>query len=188
MTIHSKTQPGIQHRMQHQRGITLVVGLIMLIVLTLLVVSAVRFSSTNLRIAGNMQVQTEAAAAAQQGIEKILSADFTAAPVAANIDIDLNNDGIKDFTAVIPTPVCNNTQPLTGADGNPNVAEDQPLFSSGSSENSGIIDSKGNSAGGTAYILKQKWDVQARVTDTKSGAELTQHQGVAVRVPAGTSC
>ena len=171
-----------------QRGISLVVGLIMLIVLTMLVVSAVRFSSTNLRIAGNMQVQTEAAAAAQQGIEKVLSSDFTAAPTAVTVDVDLNNDGVKDYTVTIPTPVCNSSQPLTGADGNPNAANDQTLFSSGNSDNTGIIDSKGNSTGSTSFILKQKWDVQARVADTKTGADLTQHQGVAVRVPAGTGC
>lgn len=175
-------------KLHQQKGMTLVVGLIMLIVLTLLVVSAVRFSSTNLRIAGNMQIQTEAAAAAQQGIEKVLSADFTAAPAAVSIDVDLNNDGAKDYTVAIAQPACNSSQPLTGADGNPNAADDQPLFSSGNSDNSGIIDSKGNSTGGTSFIQKQKWDVKARVVDAKTGTDLTQHQGVAVRVPTGTTC
>ena len=175
-------------KLHRQQGVTLVVGLIMLIVLTLLVVSAVRFSSTNLRIAGNMQVQTEAAAAAQQGIEKFISADFTLVPASATVNIDLNNDGVTDYVAKIATPVCNSTQPLTGADGNPSLTDDQSLFSSGNADNSGIIDSKGNSTGGTSFIQKQKWDVQAQVTDTKTGANLTQHQGVAVRVPTGTSC
>lgn len=174
--------------LRKQKGVTLVVGLIMLIVLTLLVVSAVRFSSTNLRIAGNMQIQNEASTAAQQGIEKLLDTDFTLAPVATNIDVDLNNDGVKDYTVAIVQPVCNSAQSLTGADGNPNVADDQALFSSGGSDNSGIIDSSGNSTGGTSYVQKQKWDVTARVTDSRSGADLTQHQGIAIRVPTGSSC
>lgn len=175
-------------KLTQQKGVTLIIGLIMLLVLTLLVVSAVRFGSTNLRIAGNMQVQTEAAAAAQQAIEKVLSADFTAAPVAVTINVDLNNDGATDYTAVIPQPVCNSGQPLTGSDGNPSLASDQSLFSSGNSDNAGIIDSNGNSSESTSFIIKQQWDVQARVTDGRTGADLTQHQGVSVRVPAGTNC
>lgn len=175
-------------KLYRQQGITLVVGLIMLIVLTLLVVSAVRFSSTNLRIAGNMQIQTEAAAAAQQGIEKVISADFALAPVAVDVPVDLNNDGVADYTAIISVPVCNSTAPLTGVDGNPNLADDQSLFSSGNSDNAGIIDSTGNSTGSTAFIQKQKWDVKARVTDSKTGVDLTQHQGVAVRAKTGSVC
>ena len=57
-----------------QHGATLITALIMLIVLTLLVVSGIRSSSTNLRIAGNMQMQEEATAAAQQAIENVISA------------------------------------------------------------------------------------------------------------------
>ena len=175
-------------KLHKQQGITLVVGLIMLIVLTLLVVSAVRFSSTNLRIAGNMQAQTEAAAAAQQGIENVLGTDFAKAPASATVAVDLNNDGVTDYIAKVDVPVCNSITPLSGADGNPSIADDQSLFSSGTSDNSGIINSAGNSTGSTSFIQKQKWDLKVRVTDNKTGADLTQHQGVAVRVLTGSAC
>ncbi|MCF8212064.1 MAG: hypothetical protein K9K38_22065, partial [Rhodoferax sp.] len=59
------------HRSQH--GATLIIGMIMLVVLTLLVVFSIRSGNTNLRIAGNMQTQTEAAAASQQVIEQVLA-------------------------------------------------------------------------------------------------------------------
>ena len=59
-----------------QRGATLIVGLIMLIALTLLVVSAIRSGTTNLRIAGNTQIQEEAKAAAQQAIEQYISTNL----------------------------------------------------------------------------------------------------------------
>ena len=61
--------------MKHRRteaGMTLVMTLIMLVVLTLLVVSAIRFSNINLRLAGNAQVQAESVAAAQVAIDKVL--------------------------------------------------------------------------------------------------------------------
>ena len=55
-----------------QSGITLVVSLIMLVVLTLLVVSAIRFGNINLRIAGNAQTEAEASAATQVALEQML--------------------------------------------------------------------------------------------------------------------
>ena len=58
---------------KNQNGATLITSLIMLIVLTLLVVSGIRSSNTNLRIAGNMQMQEEAITAAQFAIERVIS-------------------------------------------------------------------------------------------------------------------
>ncbi|MGH8830136.1 MAG: pilus assembly PilX family protein, partial [Polaromonas sp.] len=55
-----------------QQGATLLVGMIMMVVLTLLVVFSLRSGNTNLRIAGNMQTQAEAAAATQQVIEQVI--------------------------------------------------------------------------------------------------------------------
>jgi Tfp pilus assembly protein PilX len=43
-----------------QNGVVLVIGLIMLVLLTLMVVSAINSGTANLRIAGNMQAQDEA--------------------------------------------------------------------------------------------------------------------------------
>ena len=87
-----------------QTGVSLVVGLIMLIMLTLVVVSGIIGSSINLRIAGNMQLQDEARASAQQAIEQFVSAysNFyptpTGKPAAA---YDINNDGTGDFQVTV---------------------------------------------------------------------------------------
>ena len=66
-----------------QHGATLVTALVMLVVLTLLVLSAIRSSTTNLRIAGNMQMQGEIVEAAQQAAEQIISYNFPANPQLA---------------------------------------------------------------------------------------------------------
>lgn len=58
----------------HQSGATLVVGLIMLVLITLLVVSALSLSTTNLMAVGNMQYRNEAIAAANQAIGDWVSA------------------------------------------------------------------------------------------------------------------
>lgn len=79
-----------------QRGATLLVSLIMLVVLTLFVISAINLTNVNLRIVGNMQIQKEIQAAAQQGIEKVIS---TSAMSTDDVPVDINHDGTTDYTA-----------------------------------------------------------------------------------------
>lgn len=55
-----------------QTGSTLLISLIMLVLLTLFVLSAINLTNVNLRVSGNMQVQEEAEAAAQQAIDEVL--------------------------------------------------------------------------------------------------------------------
>ena len=43
---------------QRQSGMTLVIVLVMLVVVSLLVASAIRFSTINLKISGNVQSET----------------------------------------------------------------------------------------------------------------------------------
>jgi Tfp pilus assembly protein PilX len=97
------TCPAIQAR---QRGATLIVGLIMLLLLTLVVGSAFTMSGTSLKLVGNMQAQNEAVAAANLAIEQVVGSPFTVAPAAEAINVDLNNDGNADYTVQVATPVC----------------------------------------------------------------------------------
>ena len=60
-------------RRNRQKGIVLVVTLILLVVLTLFVLSSTRLTTGNLRIVGNMQQRQAADALAQQTIEQVLS-------------------------------------------------------------------------------------------------------------------
>ena len=59
------------HPYQRQSGATLIVALIMLIMMTVLAVSAINLSTINLKIVGNMQSQKAMDAAAQDAIEQI---------------------------------------------------------------------------------------------------------------------
>ncbi|WER46412.1 PilX N-terminal domain-containing pilus assembly protein [Cupriavidus sp. WKF15] len=146
---------------QH-RGISLVVGLVMLIVLTLLVVSAVRMSNSSLRIVGNQQARAEASAAAQQAIEKVIgSAANFYTPAAQSFDIDINNDGIADYAVQTAAPAC---LQMVAADG----------YSYEFSQ----------SAPQDTY-----WDVTAVATDKRgSGVTVTVHQGVKVRMDSTATC
>jgi len=137
---------------------TLVVGLIMLVVITLFVLSAVRLSTANLRTVGNMQARNEASAATQRAIEDVMSstAAFTA-PAAATRVVNVNK---TDYSVALATPVCVKSEPVTG----------------NSYNNSGLA------------LQDTYWDVQATATNTKSGASVTTHQGVKVRLSAAANC
>jgi Tfp pilus assembly protein PilX len=149
--------------LSRQRGATLLISLIMLVVLTLFALSAINLSTSNLRIVGNMQRQLEATAAAQMAIEQIIGniSNFTAAPTTSQtVAIDLNNDGATDFSVIVSPPSCKYTANAPG----------YSLSFSGSAPQNTM------------------WDIQAVATDNLSGASVTVHQGIKVLLGAGATC
>lgn len=169
---------------ENQKGATLITALVMLVVLTLLVISAIRSSTTNLQIVGNVQIQNEAIAAAQQATEQILSSNFTANPVATTISIYVTNKTTPDYTANIAIPTCIGSRALMNNE--PNLPTQ--CISSGSSQNTGILFASGPVVGGTSWCYAQQWEVQTTVSDPRTGAQAEIHQGVSLDVPAGTTC
>lgn len=138
-----------------ERGSTLFVGLVMLVVLTLLVISAIRSSSTDLRIAGNMQIQEEAKTAAQDAIDELITNNnFTISdPVPRTVSVNGTN-----YTVTFGTLNCNSFTPVSKSD--PNL----PAECLGTA--------------GTTYCYWASWDIPATVTDLRTGASVTVHQGV----------
>jgi hypothetical protein len=170
-------------RKQTQAGATLVVSMIMLIVLTLLVVSAIRSSTTNLRIAGNMQVQGEVTAAAQQAVEQVLDSDFTATSNAQAITVSM---GAVSYTVNVTKPTCSNTEPVARDELKKTDANDQLCFGDG--DLLPVLDSDGKQIVTAAKCNKQVWEVQADVTDSNSGAKTSVVQGIAKRTYLPTDC
>lgn len=93
---------------RRQRGATLLVSLIMLVVLTLFAVAGFNLSSVNLRIAGNFQDQKSMEAAALQAIEEVISkGDVFNAPVAQTIPVG-------GYNVSVTAPRCNYSAPAEG--------------------------------------------------------------------------
>ena len=61
------------YRHRNQRGATLVVALIMLLLMTLVTLAAINISTSNFKIISNVQFQQEASAAAQAAINQVFS-------------------------------------------------------------------------------------------------------------------
>lgn len=140
-----------------QRGATLVVGLIMLLLFTLLVSGAFTLSTVNLQAVSNMQAREEALAAANSAIEVALSNNFTSAPAATSSNVDINNDGSADYLVSIAKPEC--------------IRATIAQATAASSVKLGQISS------GTWNTV---WSLDATVTDDATGAEVHVRSGVRV--------
>jgi len=140
-----------------QRGATLVVGLIMLLLITLVVSSAFTLSGTNLKSVGNMQLRDEAIAAANTASEVVLSSSFTANPAAESIPVDINNDGANDYTVEIAAPECIQAT----VSGDAPLCDEEILLCPSDTWNT-------------------VWKLKATVTDPASGASSVVNSGVRV--------
>lgn len=144
---------------KQQGVITIFIAMIMLILITLLVVTAFSLSTTNLRAVGNVQARDGAVAAAQFVIEQVVGEDF-GQPAAnkARIDfpVDINEDGVTDYLVNVPTPLC--------------VRHTQATIESSSS-----VTLPGFSA---ASAWNTVWEIQAVATDVTTGARVSVVQGV----------
>jgi Tfp pilus assembly protein PilX len=144
-----------------QRGATLVVGLIMLVLLTLVMTSAYMLSSGNLKAVGNMQFRDEAIAATNAAIEQIISSDFTTLPVSSTILVDIDQDGTDDYSVAVQTPVCIQAVPISG----------------------GVANLSGVTSGvPSSTDYNSVWDIEARVNSTTTGAAVIIRQGVRKRL------
>ena len=141
-----------------QRGMTLLVGMIMLMLITMLVTTAFTMSTSNLKSVGNMQAHDQAIAAANIALEQVLSSPFTATPQAETINVDNNNDGITDYEVAIATPVCIRAS-IDALATKSDI--DNPLLS-------------------TIDQWNTIWDVQAVVTNANTGANTTVSAGMRV--------
>ncbi len=146
---------------QRQEGVTLVVGLILLVLITLVVINAFMLTSSNLKTVLNTQVRAEAIAAGNEALEKVISSNFYVTPAAETITVDLNNDGTEDSSVSIAVPVC--TKATVASTGSPSDVELGTSLSSG----------------GTWFT---DWDLRATITDAATGGSVIVSQGARVMI------
>ena len=149
-----------EYSFSRQTGATLVVGLIMLVTITLLTVSAFSLSGSNLKVVGNMQFRNEAIASANMAIEQTIDINFATIDPANYpnaIDIDIDQDNTTDYVVTIKTPVC-----LKATLAPANVAA-----------LSGVNSTITNSSN---YLTL--WEIEATAQNQATGASVVAKQGI----------
>lgn len=151
-------------RLCAQRGATLIVGLIMLLLLTLMVSSAFTLSGVNLKAVGNMQSHTEVTAAANAAIESKLSSDsIFRNPAVSTVTVG-------PYSVSVDAPVCIravDVKTLSSNDAYPNI----------------YIDGDSSAGGATGY-KETYWNIRAVVDDAVTSARIAVNQGVKLTLPA----
>jgi Tfp pilus assembly protein PilX len=176
----------MKYQPTRQRGATLVVALIFLILMSLFAISAFNNSSVNIRVVGNMQARQEAVSAAQVALERTISTTtFSSSPdaVAANaVPVDIDGNGTQDYEVrMVPRPKCFRAKPIRSVDLDPAVAADLACMKSGVVNNAGLETPSGTTSG-NSLCSNSEWNIRAEVADTRTGVKVAVNQGVALRV------
>lgn len=146
------------NRCLRQRGATLIIALILLVVLTLLVLSGVVTSSLGFRVAANMQQEREAAAAAQAAIDARLGNANYLNPAPTTTATDT----IGVYTVTVAAPRC------LGIDTTEEVGKKTQV--------------------GVEPIPRYLWEYSATARNANTGVEVTVVQGVRVQMNIGSAC
>lgn len=159
-------------RYGRQRGMTLLVSMIMLMVLTLFAITAIRTGNVGFKIVGNQQAQKLMEAAAQQAIEQSISnlGNFdpvaVIAPGATTAQRVCVNASAGDPPAAIP--------PATCASGTQVDVMPVRCISTKRSQFDSLTQ--------PMATYDNQWEIIATVTDSLTGAKATYHQGVKIRM------
>jgi Tfp pilus assembly protein PilE len=173
-----------------QQGMTLLMALIMLVVLTLLALTSFNLGKSNMQVVSNMQQRDEAIAAAREVIEETISTKFyadTASVLASPCNgvantrcIDINGDGVKDVTVELkPKPVCIKAQAVKTSALDLEVQDDKDCLVGMPQGMMGVA----GAVTGNSLCANSVWEVKAVATDNVTQASVEVTQGIAVRVP-----
>lgn len=201
----SSRRPAARARRDSQRGATLLVAMIFLLIFGVVAASALSGSMTSARAIGNMQWRAEAVNAANDVIDRLLgNADFAqrASVVTNQINsappsVDVNGDGVADVRVTLPPvtiagttsagPRCLRAKPVPQASLNPNNPQDTVCYG-GTDPNAtgvGIADASGGGTTKTAepgVCSNTEWSITVQADDAVTRTSATVTQGVGVRV------
>lgn len=171
----------------HQRGVVLVVCMILLVLITLFALAAINMSTVNLRMTTNSQIRSEAIAAAQQSIEQVVSTNFTANPATTTRSLSISippGTGGATYSVEIRPPECKSV--MTFRTDELDFETDWRLLDSGQVKS----DLPNLPSTGSQLQVYRQWEVTANVIPDSagSGAAVTLHQGVAQVVEANSAC
>jgi len=166
--------------MRRQKGATLLVGLIMLVLLTLMAVTSFRLGKSNLQIVGNMQFRNETLRAAEEVVETAISLP-AGVTVASTASVDINADGTPDVQVSI-TPTLQRAFVRTNAQ--LALTQSDLGCALGQAQAFGVV----GAATGNSLCARALYDLRVVAAEAVTNTSVEMHQGVAIQVPADAVC
>jgi Tfp pilus assembly protein PilX len=169
-----------------QRGISLIVGMIMLVLITLLVVTSFNIAGSHLKVINNVQIQNELESAANAAIERTIStsafansAGYTATEAIRQFETSsAGTTEQKTAVSVTVTAACEKAKILSNKEAN-TVSKDciwDP-------DSGGAYIEGKSSAGNSSLCAEALWDVNAATKAPQDNrATMEVHQGVGTTV------
>ncbi len=157
-----------------QAGATLLVGLIMLILLTLMAISSFNLGKGNLQIVGNMQFRNETVRTAEKAVEIAIST-----PTGVSIATNTSSGGFD--VSVTPTLVQAHVKKNSVIDLNDPAQLGCTL---GAAQTFGVD----GAATGNSLCAETLYNLKVSAVDTKTNASVVIDQGVSIQVPADKVC
>lgn len=161
-----------------QSGMTLLIAMVMLVVITLFVLSMMRLSSTNTAIVGNMQAQKTVETEAQQAVEVALGSFTFFDDVIRSQNTWAGNTASVSYAALWT----NYTPTGAGATAPATLSGSITLYRPQCVH---FETATGYSALSAVAPQDTFWDIRADAADAFTSATSEMHQGVRVRLPAG---
>ena len=176
---------------RREQGMTLLMALIMLIVLTLLALASFNLTQANMQVVTNMQQRDAVTFAARGVLDEVLSSkEFHTNPTQTLAQqpgcgglpdqrcLDTNGDQVNDVTVKVAVkPKCIKVKTVKTTDLNMDNPEEEQC--SLMQNNPGVQDN----GGGNSRCADSVWEVQVEAQDDISKAKMTVTQGIGVRVP-----
>lgn len=179
-----------------QGGVTLIVGLIMLVLMTLMAITMFHMGTTQTVVVANAQQNVRGLAAAQTAIDTALnSSNFTKTPdiaitgtlacangAANTLCVSSNGDGVKDFVVTLtPKPFCVTATPIQAAQLDLSAGPGAADLACLSSTQQGQFAVAGSATGET-LCANSVWEVGAQAVDSVTNTTVSVTEGVGLRI------
>lgn len=168
---------GVLRNVSCQRGSVLLLSLFMLMVMTLLALSAIKMGTVNLRTINNMQARSEAMGAAQHALDQVMSTNFTDNIAGTgrtwSVPIETRNGAVVTFDVVVASPCIRQVTPIMNA-----------VLDIGNTEDLKCYEGGGSPISACSTTI---WEITARARKGWFGANVEIVQGTGIRMDNGAA-
>lgn len=185
--------------LRRQRGMTLIVALVMLVMITLLAMSTFNLGKSSIQVVNNMQNRDEGIAASRRVLDEAMSntrffetpEDALAAPCSNSNQRchDVNGDGKADIVTTLSKPSCVKARSIKTTELDLANTEDQGCSVGIQQGGFGMAGSA--AVTGNSMCADTTWEMMATSQDQHVESKVEVVQGVGVRVSSDsvdTSC